>query len=129
DPWSPRIAPALRTLALAGLLTLPFSREGRLLLLILLGSLLPYAFTWNVGDGGEWRFTMHAYALYVAAAVMILRIPGQLRTRRGVFVALRRAAVISAVAAVAMVAYLRLPWFVVREAIAHRDSVSIETGL
>jgi hypothetical protein len=129
DPWSPRIAFVLRPLALAGLLALPFSREGRLLLVILLGSLLPYAFTWNVGDGGEWRFTMHAYALYVAAAVTIVRIPEQLRTRPGLLVALRRAAVMSVVAAAAIFAYLTLPWFVVREAIAHRDSISIETGL
>jgi hypothetical protein len=128
DRWSPRIAVVLRTLALAGLLALPFSREGRLLLVILLGALLPYAFTWNVGDGGEWRFTMHAYALYVAAAVTIVRIPEQLRSRAGVLVALRRAAMMSAAAAVAIFAYFALPWFVVREAIVQRESVSIETG-
>src|SRR6185312_15190609 len=103
-----RIPFALQAFALAGLLALPFSRDGRLLLVILLGSLLPYAFTWNVGDGGAWRFTMHAYPLYVAAGVMILRIPEYLRSRPAVIIALRRAVVMSAAAAVAIYAYLAL---------------------
>src|SRR6266567_3538902 len=60
DPWSPYVAELLRWLSLTGLLALPFSSKGRLLTVILLGSLIPYAFTWNVGAGGEWRFTMHA---------------------------------------------------------------------
>ena len=63
--------PALWWLALAGLVALPFSAAGRLLLVILLCSLLPYAFTWNLGgSGGEWRFTMHAYPLYIVAAML-----------------------------------------------------------
>ena len=29
----------------------------------------PYALTWNVAGGSEWRFTMHAYPLYLAASI------------------------------------------------------------
>jgi hypothetical protein len=37
-----------------------FSGTGRFMLLMLFTSLIPYAVTWSVGGGGEWRFTQHA---------------------------------------------------------------------
>lgn len=135
--WSPLLAAGLRIAALAGLAALPFFRNGRLVLLILLAALLPYAFTWNVGAGGEWRFTMPAYPLYVVAAmaacaglyrgllVLYFR-PDGWRPRAVTFA--RRATVVCAVATVAVAAYRWFPWLVVREAIAKGDSISIETG-
>ena len=57
----------LAPLAIAGLVAMAFFGAGRLVLVALLGSLLPYIFTWNVGGGGEWRFTMHAYPFFLVA--------------------------------------------------------------
>ena len=68
-PWLRRLlAPA----AVAGLLIFTRSPAGRLLLVILFSALLPYAFTWGVPGGAEWRFTMHAYPFYLVAAMLAL---------------------------------------------------------
>src|SRR5262249_20900759 len=67
--WSPWLGPALMWLSLAGLAAFFFSPRGRLLLVIITASLVPYAFTWNIAAGGEWRFTMHVYSLFIAAAM------------------------------------------------------------
>lgn len=51
------------------------TRAGRILALLLIASLLPYAFTWRISGGGEWRFTMHAYPIYlIAMAVALARL-------------------------------------------------------
>jgi hypothetical protein len=66
--------------ALAGLVLFAFSPAGRLLLLVLVTSLLPYAFTWEVPGGAEWRFTMHALPFYLIADwLAITRAVGALR--------------------------------------------------
>ena len=135
--WAEGIGPVLRSLGLAGLAAFPFIRAGRLVVVILLSSLLPYVFTWNLGGGGEWRFTMHAYPFYLvaagAAAAWILqagrralatrRLPASMPRRR-----LAGVAALAAAAAAGAAAYIALPWFVVREAIARGDSTSLETG-
>ena len=72
DYVSPWLAPTLRIAAVAGLLLFLRSRGGRLLLLVLVTSLLPYAFTWPVLGGAEWRFTLHAYPFYLIAAGVAL---------------------------------------------------------
>ena len=66
--WVPHSALALRLLSGVGLLLFVRSREGRLLLLILLTALVPFAFTWPISGGREWRFTLHAYPFYLLAA-------------------------------------------------------------
>jgi hypothetical protein len=68
DAWVPRLAGLLFWCSLGGLAMLLFSRPGRLFLVILFTSMLPYALTWNVAGGGEWRFTMHAYPFFLVAA-------------------------------------------------------------
>ena len=68
NQWIPGLGDAARGAAVVGLALLPFTRQGRLLIALLLTSLLPYMFTWNVGGGGEWRFTMHAYPIFLVAA-------------------------------------------------------------
>jgi hypothetical protein len=68
-PWLRRIlAPA----SVAGLLLFTRSPAGRLLLAVLFTALLPYAFTWNVPGGAEWRFTLVAYPFYLLAAALAL---------------------------------------------------------
>jgi hypothetical protein len=134
DAWVPWLGRTLQWCALAGLLLLPFSSAGRLLLVILFASLLPYAFTWSIAGGGEWRFTMHAYPLYIVCAVYAVdracrRLSRLWRDRRPpALTAWRQAATAAAVVALLAGAYVALPWFVVREAIASGEDVSIETG-
>ena len=133
-----RLRPLVMIAGAVGLLLLPFTPAGRLLLVVLFTSLLPYAFTWNVGGGDAWRFTMHAYPFYaiacfhaidraIAAARTIWRSPRAMPGRPPAATVLAGAAVAACVVALAC-AFVLLPWFVVREALAHREDVSIETG-
>jgi hypothetical protein len=137
EGYVPFVGAALAWCSAAGLLMLPFVRAGRMVLVVLVGSLLPYAFTWNVSSGGEWRFTMHAYPLYLVAALFAVdracRLVIGLWRRRGAWqappraVLMRTAAVLSC-AALGGAVYTALPWFVVREAVALREDVNIEVG-
>lgn len=70
DVWLPHLSTALAMLSLAGLVLFLKSREGRLLLVVLASSLVPFAFTWQVPGGSEWRFTLHAYPFYLLAAAL-----------------------------------------------------------
>ena len=128
-------------LSIAGLMLLPFTPGGRLLLVVLVTSLAPYAMTWNIGGGDAWRFTMHAYPLYLLAAayaaasaaraaVHLLRGgPESAATwrRPGRGVVAGAFLVILAAAAVPF-AHFGLPWLTVREALAQGEDVSILTG-
>ncbi|MGH9370484.1 MAG: ArnT family glycosyltransferase [Vicinamibacterales bacterium] len=124
--------------AVAGLVLLPFSAAGRLLLVALFGSLLPYAWTWNVGGGNAWRFTMHAYPIYIVAAFCAVACAwstgAQVRAEGRAF--LRKpsrrivvgAAAVLSLAAAGSLAYVLLPWLVVRERIGRGEDVNIEAG-
>jgi len=68
-PWLPRVMMAL---AVLGLLAFLGSRAGRLLVAVLVTSTLPYAFTWQIPGGAEWRFTAHTYAFYFVAIAFLL---------------------------------------------------------
>jgi hypothetical protein len=77
--WS-RAAPGLlRVLALAGLAMLLLNPNGRLMLVVLLSALAPFAFTFRITGGNEWRFTLLAYPFYLVAAAHALE-----RTRAGI---------------------------------------------
>jgi hypothetical protein len=128
DVWTPLLTAVLWWSSLIGLAMWPFTSRGRLMLVVLLSSLLPYAFTWNIGGGGQWRFTMHVYSVYVVAAVYAwsaLARPWWRAPARGLAT---RVAVVAAVALAGAVAYVSLPWFVAREAVAGREAVNVETG-
>ena len=127
--------------AVAGLMLLPFAAGGRLVLVVLFTSVLPYAFTWNVAGGDAWRFTMHAYPLYLIAACYALACLARLalaawrawRTRTTAFTrpaprSIAIAAVVVALALGVTAAYWLMPWLVVREVIASGEDISIETG-
>jgi hypothetical protein len=135
--WLPRSGDVLSWLAMAGLIAWLLSANGRMLLVILFGSLVPYSLTWNVAGGGEWRFTMHAYPFYLLAAMSAVRVlwHGLARLSRKPWranrVGSKQLASVAAggtIIAVVCGAYVVLPWFVVRETIAHEDDVSVETG-
>jgi hypothetical protein len=68
--WLTHLGRVLSWLSIAGLLMFLFDRAGRFLLLMLVLSVVPYAFTWQIAGGGEWRFTMLAYPIYLVAAAV-----------------------------------------------------------
>jgi hypothetical protein len=73
--WLTGLGRVMSWFSIAGLLILFFDRAGRFLLLMLMLSVVPYAFTWQIDGGGEWRFTMLAYPIYlIASALAIERI-------------------------------------------------------
>lgn len=53
-----------------GLPILLWRREGLIALVVFLCSILPYAWTWNIPGGGEWRFTLPVYPLYLVSAAV-----------------------------------------------------------
>lgn len=134
-PWSESLAAAMRWLAVAGLMLAVWHPVGRFLWLILLTSLVPYALTWSLGGGGEWRFTQHAYPFYLAAASTFLvaaaRVTvalvrrdlrwGEAFTRRRI----ARAAVCVSALGAGWALHYAAPYFVAREALADREAVSI----
>jgi 4-amino-4-deoxy-L-arabinose transferase-like glycosyltransferase len=131
--WLPALSWFLAGAALVGLAIWIFSPRGRLMLLMLLVSLFPYAFTWNLGGGGEWRFTMHAYPVYLLAAVHacsslwhFVRRTSEWRTTAPAVA--RRAAAVGLVSVLAAGVYLVLPWFVVREVITNGKAAMIGAG-
>lgn len=73
DPWLPGLGLYLSWSALVGLTLCLWSGAGRLLLLVLVTSLLPYAFTWSIPGGSEWRFTQHAYPFFLVASCLTIR--------------------------------------------------------
>ena len=137
-PWSPLIGPALFWCGIAGLLLALAVTDGRLVWLILITSLIPYAMTWSVGGGGEWRFTQHVYPLYLVAAfgaivaagwAVTAAVRGQLNFRRDL--SWRRAAAIAGVAAAVALGYAWYrfaPLIIFREAIAAGEPASIVAG-
>lgn len=137
DEWGRSLVGALWWLAIGGLVAWAFTADGRLLLVVLFGSLLPYMLTWNVAGGGEWRFTMHVYPLYVLAALSAAALLWRLarlawQEPRRIARPDRKSLWWIAAAATGLLLacglYIALPWFVVREAIAKGEDVSIETG-
>jgi 4-amino-4-deoxy-L-arabinose transferase-like glycosyltransferase len=135
NQWSTWLGPVFRWFAVAGLILALWSPEGRLLWLILLTSLAPYAVTWSVGGGGEWRFTQHAYPFYLVAAgaAMAILARGVVRvmTRRAEIASMVRGRRVRQAAAVALIValgwglYVTLPYFVIHEALAAGDTVSV----
>lgn len=136
--WHERLPGVLAWLAAVGLVGAVFSADGRLLLVVLFSSLLPYAFTWSLGGGGEWRFTEHAYPFYLvfAAAVAVAAIRWMVavvRRQPGWVVSPPRSTVLRLVGVVAALAlawaaYGALPWLTVREALLAGDEVNITAG-
>jgi 4-amino-4-deoxy-L-arabinose transferase-like glycosyltransferase len=71
-PWLPQV---LQALALIGLVIMLGATTGRVLLVLLVCSLVPYAITWKLI--GDWRFTAHAYPFYlIAVGWVLVTVPG-----------------------------------------------------
>jgi hypothetical protein len=126
------LGPTLAWLSLAGLALWIGDPHGRLLLSLLLSSLLPYAFTWDIPGGSEWRFTLHAYPFYLLAAASA---PGLLlAARHRLRSSSRRHAVALAIGLAAGAAVLygglcSLAYFRAREEIAAGQATLVSAGL
>jgi hypothetical protein len=83
EPFGGWIGTTLSWLSLAGLGLFALRPAGRVLLVVLVTSLLPYAFTWRIPGGAEWRFTMHVYPLYLLAAALFIVTTATFAARRG----------------------------------------------
>jgi 4-amino-4-deoxy-L-arabinose transferase-like glycosyltransferase len=135
--WHEAVGPVLKWSAAAGMAVAIASPRGRLLLLVLFASLIPYALTWSVGGGGEWRFTQHVYPMYlVLAFTAIAVIPRAIvslvrKGRAGVEVSrthVWRASAAAAAIALVWLAYWSAPVSIARETLATEGAVSIVAG-
>jgi hypothetical protein len=70
--WASPAPRLLRWLSVAGLVLFLRSCHGRLLLVVLFSALVPFAFTFRITGGNEWRFTLLAYPFYLVAAAHAL---------------------------------------------------------
>ena len=70
DRWRPGLGRWVSWAAVAGLMLLAGSVQGRLLLLLMLMSLVPFSFTWKVDP--NWRFTAHVYPILLIAAAVAM---------------------------------------------------------
>jgi hypothetical protein len=134
--WSAGIEPVLKVFGGLGMVVALWSPHGRLLILIVFSSLVPYALTWSLGGGGEWRFTQHVYPIYLivafaAMAILIEVICAVVIERKRISISrplMARVAVLVAVVAVMVTAHGCLPWLTAREALGAGDAVSITAG-
>ena len=84
DVWLPALGRVLAVLAMAGLFLFLVLPAGRLLLIVLVTSLVPYSATWRLIF--DWRFTEHAYPFFLLAACSVpWAIAAAIRRRKVLF--------------------------------------------
>jgi hypothetical protein len=140
NEWLPGLGTALACLAIGGLIAWLWSADGRLLLVMFFGSLVPFSMTWTVLGGAEWRLTLFAYSFYLVAAFWLVdRIarfvratvvardtaPWEYVTRREI---VRAATVILFIAVIAALWVIAVPTGVAKEALTHGDTATIMAG-
>ncbi len=140
DEWYPGLGTVLACLAIAGLVGWLWSPDGRLLLVMFFGSLVPFSMTWTVVGGAEWRLTLFAYAFYLVAAFWVVdkvvrfaratiiardARPWEYVTRREIF---RAVAIVLALVVVTGVWWVAGPYAVAREALMHGDPTTVMAG-
>jgi hypothetical protein len=135
DVWLPRLGPCLAVASLAGLFLFTAVPAGRLILVVLITSLIPYAVTWRLI--ADWRFTEVAYPfLLIAAASPLWFVTRAIRDRDAVVhdrARLRRVAAPLAAAALVVVATWLIFWRVTPPALFERglragDQVTVMAG-
>ena len=136
-PWASWIGPVLRTFAALGVLLAVWLPRGRLLLVIMITSLVPYALTWSVGGGGEWRFTQHVYPAFLvlaflALAAIVAGIRYVVRTRQVPLVLSRQhrrqAIAMAAAVLIGLAGFAIAPFLVMWESLAAGDAVNVTAG-
>jgi hypothetical protein len=136
DPWIPSSGKWLSWAAVAGVILFFGFPAGRLLLVVLAASLVPYALTWKLIS--DWRFTEHAYPFFLIAAwfaigqAVILASPARIRAlaRRppGTKALVFWGFVLSAVAAGGWVVMRVLPVLIVDESLRADERATIMAG-
>lgn len=133
-PWADSLGSWLKIASLLGLVLSVATPAGRLLLIVLAASLVPYSLTWKLGS--DWRFTEHAYPFLLVAApagiLLVVRFigriaaPGRWRPSRRIVIgwAIWSAGLAAGVWTVTRV----LPVLAVGESIAAGEEVSIAAG-
>lgn len=140
NEWLPGLGTALACLAIGGLIAWLWSADGRLLLVMFFGSLVPFSMTWTVLGGAEWRLTLFAYSFYLVAAFWLVdRIarfaratiiardtaPWQYATRHEI---VRAVTVVLFIAVIAALWAVAVPTGVAKEALTHGDTATIMAG-
>jgi len=136
DAWFSGLGDAARFLALAGLPVLLLRPAGLVTLVVLFSSIAPYAWTWDIVGGNEWRFTLPAYPFYlVSAAIAVessLRWAAEVRAQalRGAALQgpLRYGVMAGLLLAGVPWAHQKLDWLRVEESIRNGRSTLIRAG-
>jgi 4-amino-4-deoxy-L-arabinose transferase-like glycosyltransferase len=68
--WLPGLGRWASVASIVGLVVFAATPQGRLLLVLLVSSLVPFSFTWTVDP--DFRFTLHAYPMLMIAAAVAL---------------------------------------------------------
>jgi hypothetical protein len=126
----------VRPLALVGLPVLLWRPGGALCVFAFLLSIVPYAWTWDIPGGGEWRFTLPIYALYLLSAtgaleafISGLRHLSMVDYRRDAMRSALRVAATGALLALSLVWLSRaLDWQRVQEGVRNGRPALIEAG-
>jgi hypothetical protein len=135
DRWHPLLGKALSWSAIVGLFLFLGSGAGRLLLIVLAASLVPYMLTWKLIY--DWRFTLHVYPFFLIAAALsvatVLRVvrPHGLRTylsymNQSALVGWTGAAIV--VSAGLWITQRVMPIPVAKEALRQNEPVSLMAG-
>jgi hypothetical protein len=130
DLWYQGLGRALSWLAIAGLVAWLWHRDGRFLLFMFLGSLIPFSATWTVRGGAEWRLTLFAYSFYLIAAFWLLL---TIVRRQFVWPGSRRAAAIAltvVMLALAGAAWtFAIPYAIARESLGRGEAVMVRADV
>lgn len=135
NAWHSELGKLLSWAALIGLLLFVGSREGRLLLMVLAASLVPYMITWKLIH--DWRFTLHAYPFFLTAAAYAIATaarvghPQWLRARLSEIKPSKVAGWTAAALIVGTGVWITqriLPVVVAKETLRHDEAVSVIAG-
>ena len=132
----PGLGEIVRVLALAGVPVVLWRPGGALALVVLFSAIAPYAWTWGIPGGAEWRFTLPAYPFYLVFALIavetlirgLVEFADRGRRREVLLSALRFVVTAALLTASFPWASRWLDWFRVREAIRHHRPALIEAG-
>jgi 4-amino-4-deoxy-L-arabinose transferase-like glycosyltransferase len=139
DAWLPGLGRWASLASIAGLIVFAASPQGRLLLVLMVSSLVPFSFTWTVDP--DFRFTMHVYPILLIAAAVALG--ASVRGVRAIVIsdrgavghAWRRMAWLRWASTVGL--FIGVLWFIVRvspslvfaEALQRREDATVAAGV
>ena len=129
DAWQKGLGTLLAVFAILGLIEWLWLGEGRLLLFMLLGALIPFSVTWTVLGGAEWRLTLFIYSFLLLAAFWFVDkvIRTAARGKPSLAPIARRLVVTAVVAMVLIVWTYAVPYAVESEALTIGSSTNILT--